>query len=151
MEVHAAYERVSQASAIPLGVEIELTCKTHLKVTQQQEDTRKMLKGKEKNISQNQTFLEVARNECQFSPGRTELITCKPSADFFKLFLNTSYASESALKTAGITKPLTPVLRLHPKRQTQEPKKRFMVDKYISKNPAEQSHCPSVEQTSKRQ
>ena len=149
MEVHAENEHVSQASAIPLGVEIELTCKTHLKLTQQQENTRKMSQVKEKNISQSQTFLEVVRNECQFSPGRTELVIRKPSPDFF--LLNTSYASESALKTAGITKPLTPVLQLHPKRQTQGPKKRFMVDKHISKNPAEESHCPSAEQTSARQ
>lgn len=73
MEVHAENEHISQASAILLGVEIELTCKPHLKLTHQQENTRKMLKVKEKNISQNQTFLEVARNECQFSPGRMEL------------------------------------------------------------------------------
>lgn len=74
----------------------------------------------------------------------------KPSPEFLKLFLKTGYASESTLETAGITKPLTPVLWLHPKIQTQRPKKRFMVDKYISKNPAEQSHCPSAEQTPER-
>lgn len=54
----------------------------------------------------------------------------KPSPDLFLLFLNTSYTSESAPKTGGITKLLTPVLWLHPKRQTQGPKKRFMVDNH---------------------
>lgn len=37
MEVHVENEDISQASAIPLGVETEFICKTHLKLTQQHE------------------------------------------------------------------------------------------------------------------
>jgi len=35
MEVHAENERISEASAIPLGIAIEPTCKAYLKFTQQ--------------------------------------------------------------------------------------------------------------------
>lgn len=38
------------------------------------------------------------------------------------------------LKTKGITKPLTSVLQLHPKRELG-PKKRFMMDKHIPEKP----------------
>lgn len=48
-------------------------------------------------------------------------------------------------------KAFDPSLTATPKRQTQGPTKRLMVDKYLSKNPAEQSPCPSAEQTPKRQ
>lgn len=105
-----------------------------------------MFKMKEKNISQNQTCQELVRTEGQFSPARMELVICTLSPDFLKqIFLNTSFPSESALKTTGITRLLLPVLRLHLKRQTQGPKERFMVDKHVSKTPAEQNRCSSVE------
>lgn len=56
MEVHAEKVHVSQASAIPLGVGIEFNCKTHLQLNQQQENTRKMLKLKEKKIHKTKHF-----------------------------------------------------------------------------------------------
>lgn len=38
---------------------------------------------------------------------------------------------KTKLNTKGITKPLISVLQLHPKRQTQGPKKRFIMGKHL--------------------
>lgn len=46
------------------------------------------------------------------------------------------------LKIKGITKPLTSVLQLHPKRQSQGPKKRFMMDKHVPGKPGGTESLP---------
>lgn len=62
--------------------------------------------------------------------------SCTQSVSWLlKLFLIQNIFVKTKLKTKGITRPLTPVLQFHPKRQTQGPKKRFMMDKQVPEKP----------------